>query len=195
MTQRQAPVYVFRARSIGIFYCCPGEFFIFFHKTLDIFGFFYYYKKMKPIDESMHNIDFQKIEVGVRFRLFREIIDRSAAQLAEEFGVRQSEITDIEEGYSFPEIIYLHYLYEEYGLNINWLLGKIGTMFNEKDPKNLGEIYKTKPPVQYGESRFDKYVELLELMEIPAIKESITAALLEIKTLLKKQSRERNKKT
>ncbi|MCK4762442.1 MAG: helix-turn-helix transcriptional regulator [Candidatus Aminicenantes bacterium] len=145
--------------------------------------------KMNENDKNMQKIDFYRIEVGVRFKVFREIIDITQSQLAAELDVPQFEIVEIEEGRVFPNTLFLHYLYEEYGLNINWLMAKVGPMFNEKDPKNLGATYPVRPPVREGDPRFELYKELMELMEIPAIKRSIEAALLEIKTLLKKESR------
>lgn len=142
----------------------------------------------------MYKTDESKKVIGIRFKIFREIIDRTQAQLASELGVVQSEINDIEAGRIFPDIAYLHYLYEEYGLNINWLMGKVGGMFNEKDPRRLSGLLFTKPPGHTGDPRYLQYMELLDLLEIPVIEESIMAALLEIKTLLKNQARAHNEK-
>jgi transcriptional regulator with XRE-family HTH domain len=149
---------------------------------------------MNIVDENMKNIDVRKVEVGVRFKVFREIIDRTPEQLAAELEIPKSEIDSVEEGLLFPDIAYLHYLYENYGLNINWMIGKVGSMFAKNDPQKLGKIYAAKALVKIGESRFKQYRELMELMEIPAVEQSIMATLLEIKTLLKKQGREKNKK-
>lgn len=153
---------------------------------------FYIIVTMKYFDDKMKYFNFNKVEVGARFKVFREIIDKTPSQLAEELDTHESEIKNIEDGHTFPEIIYLHYLYKEYGLNINWLLGNIGDMFIKNDPRQLGTVYATKPLGKSGDSRLDLYVELLELMEIPAIRNAIMATLLEIKTLLKIQGREKN---
>lgn len=140
----------------------------------------------------MKNNDGRKVEVGMRFKVFREIIDRTQEQLAAELEILKSEIDAIEEGRIFPDITYLHYLHENYGLNINWILGKVGTMFAKKGPDKPGGSDAAKTSTQTGDSHCKQYQELFELMEIPAVEQSIMAALLEIKTLLKKHSRENN---
>ena len=145
---------------------------------------------MENFDNKIQKIDICKLEMGMRFRVFREIVNRSISQLADELGISATIIEDYEEGRTFPDIQILHYLYEHYGLNVNWLVGRVGEMFNEKDPKQLRHIFATRPPSESGASRFEAYLELFELMEIPVIEESIMAALLEVKTLLKKQALE-----
>lgn len=150
---------------------------------------------MKLLNKKKLKHDVCKNEIRVRFSIFRDIIDRTREQLAAELDIPVSEIEDIEEGRCFPKIIYLHYLYEKYGLNINWMIGKSGDMFTNNDRPKLRTIYPPAVPTRNGEPCPKQYIELLELMELPIIKESIMAALLEIKTLLKKQNRERiNKK-
>lgn len=149
---------------------------------------------MNIIDNIIKNNDDCKVEVGMRFKVFREIIDRTREQLAAELDILESEIAAIEAGRIFPDITYLHYLYENYDLNINWILGKVGTMFTGKDPGKPGGIDAANTSTQPGDAHSKQYQELFELMEIPAVERSIMAALLEIKTLLKKQSREDNNK-
>lgn len=63
-----------------------------------------------------------KEEIGRRFRQFRWMINKSQWQLAEEIDIFQSIISNIESGKTFPRIVYLQFLNENYGLNINWLV-------------------------------------------------------------------------
>lgn len=132
--------------------------------------------------------DIRKVGIGARFKIFREFIDKTAGQLAEDLDIPESEIEAIEAGRVFPKISCLHHFYEHFGLNINWLIGSIGTMFVKDDPGKLGELYAARSLVGPGDSRREEYAELLELMEIPVIRDSIMATLLEIKTLLKKHT-------
>ncbi len=149
---------------------------------------------MSYADKNMKKLDIRKLEIGARFKVFREIVDRTPEQLAANLDISESEIEAIEEGRTFPKITCLFYLYEHYGLNINWLVGNVGAMFVKNDPGKLGELYNARFPAGPGDPRGNEYAELLELMEIPVIKDSIMATLLEIKTLLKKQVLDRNEK-
>lgn len=138
----------------------------------------------------MHETAGCKKGIGIRFRVFREIIDRTHEQLAKELAAALSEIKDIENGKIFPGILCLHWLHEEYGLNINWLMTGIGGMFNDKDPKKLGALISASSSLRSRSARLCQYMELVDLLEIPVVEASIMATLLEIKTLLKLQSRE-----
>jgi len=149
---------------------------------------------MNYLDRHMTKSDICKIEIGARFKVFRELIDQTAGQLAAALDIPESEIEAIEEGRVFPKITCLHYFYEHYGLNINWLIGNIGTMFVKNEPGKLGKLYAARFPAGPGDPRRDEYAQLLELMEIPVIKDTIMSTLLEIKTLLKKEIRNRNEK-
>jgi len=104
--------------------------------------------------------------------LFRRAIQKTVRKLASELNVSESKILNIENGAEYPGITYLHYFYEKYGLNINWLLTKTGHMFIKK-PRA-----ETKAPM------YEKYAELIELMRIPAVEQAIEAALTEIRALL-----------
>jgi transcriptional regulator with XRE-family HTH domain len=131
---------------------------------------------MKKIDKNMSKSDkFVRKKVGFRFMLFRKAIGKTVRELSSELNVTESTITDIENGTAYPEIEYLHYFHEKYGLNINWLLTKTGRMFVKKSPS------ETKDP------RYEKYVELIELMRVPAVEQAIEAALTEIRALLELQ--------
>ncbi len=131
---------------------------------------------MSKININMPKKDMQAIkDVGFRFLLFRRALGKREAEFASELNISVPELTAIETGESFPAISCLHYLYEKYGLNINWLLTKNGHMFTEQP-------------------RFDKHTEILNLMRVPAVEKAIEAALLEIKALLKLEKQDRSKK-
>ncbi len=114
-------------------------------------------------------------DVGFRCLLFRRALGKGEAEFASELNISESELTAVETGDAFPAISSLHYLYEKYGLNINWLLTKNGHMFTEQPP-------------------LDKHTEILNLMRVPAIEIAIEAALLEIKALLNLEKLDRSKK-
>jgi transcriptional regulator with XRE-family HTH domain len=109
----------------------------------------------------------KKEEIGSRFRRFRESIGKVQHELAAELKISQSTIANIERGKAFPNINYLHYFYNNYQLNINWLLIGQGDMFSK------------------GKTMNEKYRELINLMQVPVIEEIILAKLTEIKALLK----------
>jgi transcriptional regulator with XRE-family HTH domain len=108
-----------------------------------------------------------KEEIGSRFRQFRESIGKAQHELAAELKISQSTIANIERGKAFPNINYLHYFYNNYQLNINWLLIGRGEMFSK------------------GRIMNERYLELINLMQVPVIEQVILAKLIEIKALLK----------
>jgi len=141
----------------------------------------------------MQNLDKNKREIGNRFRIFRDIIDRTPDQLAAELGVLPAEIVDIEAGRVYPNALCLYHLHGQYRLNINWLLGRLGDIFDqpaEQETEDAGRDYRSadSPTV-----RLAQYRELFELMDIPLVEESIMATLLELKALLKKQTENRKR--
>ena len=115
----------------------------------------------------MKNINSAKRDIGSRFRLFRESIDKAQHEIATELNISQSTIANIERGKAFPNINYLHYFYTGYYLNVNWLLTGQGKMLYKGDPIN------------------EKYLELMNLMQISMIEQVIFAKLVELKVLLK----------
>lgn len=125
-----------------------------------------------------------KKEVGDRFKAFR--LDQKKAQhvLATELEVHQSTITNIEHGTTFPKINYLHYFYEKYGLNVNWLITGDGEMYMEGFKKGPGAAAALMyPHVEYGDPGYDQYAELINLMQIPVVEQLILARLSEVKML------------
>jgi transcriptional regulator with XRE-family HTH domain len=110
-----------------------------------------------------------KKQVGQRFKEFREAIGKTQHQLADEFGVYQSTITNIEVGKTFPGIKYLFQLGENYGLNADWVVNNRGEMFID--------------PSFVSPSLFKKYKNLIFLMQVPVVEQLILARLEEIKVL------------
>lgn len=123
-----------------------------------------------------------KKELGFRFLMFRKAIHKTEMELALELKIPEKKINDIETGVIFPEIKLLHYLYKTYDLNIHWLLTQDGHMFMEKkrQPGKADPLY-------------ERYAELIDLMEVPAVEEAIKAALTEIRALLVLEKQENTK--
>ena len=126
-------------------------------------------------DKTNENNVKAKEELGFRFRLFRKALRKSMRELASELDSSVPVIKGIEKGTLSPKITDLHYLYNKYGLNINWLLSKTGHMFAEKPEDNQGGK---------GGEIYHKYAELLDLMQVPAVEQAINAALTQIRALL-----------
>ncbi len=139
----------------------------------------------------MFIIESEKIKkkIGERFRQFREAIYKTQTQLAQELNVYQSTITNIEVGKTFPNIKYLHHFHKTYLLNINWLLSGEGDIFEDAEKKkssgSLLNCHLSKRDYMY-----DKYVELLRLMQIPVVEQVVLAKLVELKVLAKEEINE-----
>jgi transcriptional regulator with XRE-family HTH domain len=121
-------------------------------------------KKKKPEKEIE-----SKESIGNRFRRFRESIGKAQHELGAELSISQSTVANIERGKAFPNITYLNYFYRTYQLNINWLLTNEGEMF-----------YKSR----FADKR---YLELVELMQVPPVEQLIFSKLVELKALLKNE--------
>ncbi len=131
-----------------------------------------------------------KKEIGKRFKRFREAIDKTQTQLAMELNVYQSTITNIEVGKTFPSIKYLHYFYLTYGLNTNWLLSNRGDIFVEPEERTALSASLLQCHVPKNDPRYQKYAELLDLMQVPEIEQIILAKLVEMKVLAKEEINE-----
>ena len=130
-----------------------------------------------------------KNEIGERFKLFRQDKKKAQNALASELRVHQSTITNIEHGTTFPKVNYLHYFYEKYELNLNWLVtGNEERYIANKDLTFASRIMSSHP--EYGESISNNYLELSKLMQIPVIEQVMFAKLSECKILFKDQVQE-----
>ncbi|UCH94993.1 MAG: helix-turn-helix transcriptional regulator [Candidatus Aminicenantes bacterium] len=143
-------------------------------------------KTMKQMKKKPTTLKDLKKEVGGRFRKFRSDKKKAQRILASELKVHQSTITNIENGTTFPKVNYLHYFYEKYDLNLNWLVTGEENMYLESaEKKNASRIMA--PHVKYGEPTYDNYQELNSLMQIPVIEQVIFAKLSECKIIFKEQ--------
>lgn len=125
-----------------------------------------------------------KKEVGMRFKAFRLDLKKAQNVLAAELQVHQSTITNIEHGTTFPKINYLYYFYENYKLNLNWLVTGDGKMYLQPYEKIIAQRIMTSPQ-DYGDIEYDKYQDLSTMMQIPVIEQVIFAKLSECKILFK----------
>ncbi len=126
-----------------------------------------------------------KNDVGIRFKAFRANQKKPQHEMAAELKVHQSTITNIEHGTTFPKISYLYYFFENYGLNINWLITGEGEMYLHSRDAAGGAQPVTMPHIQYGDTHYDQYVELTQLMEVPVIEQVMLAKLAESKFIFK----------
>lgn len=116
---------------------------------------------MQKVESNSRN------DVGLRFKQFRTAIHKAQYELAAELNITQSTIANIEGGKAFPHLFYLNHLYFKYRLNTNWLLTGQGDVFMKQDDLP------------------DKYAELLHLLQVPFIAQTLLAKLVETKALLK----------
>jgi transcriptional regulator with XRE-family HTH domain len=134
-----------------------------------------------------------KKEIGARFKLFRQDKKKAQNELATELLVHQSTITNIEHGATFPKVNYLHYFYEKYGVNLNWLIAGHGNQYMlGEDFLIASKIMSSRP--EYEESIKHNYLELSKLMQIPVIEQVMFAKLSECKILFKEHVQEFLKK-
>jgi len=133
---------------------------------------------------SMYEIGLKK-QIGQRFRVFRQAIGKKQIQLARELKVSPSAITFIETGTSFPKLNYINYLHRYYRLNIDWLLGGDVPMFLpvEREGKECASFLPCHIP--YRDPVYGKYVELMELMEVPGVGRAILEEAARIKRTFK----------
>jgi transcriptional regulator with XRE-family HTH domain len=140
----------------------------------------------------------QKKEIGRRFFKFRTLIGKSQTQLAAELDVYQSTITNIERGMTFPAAIYIIYCQRYYDLNPTWLLCGEGSTFISEES---GEEILKQPwrksllpcHINFNDSMYENYFELLALMQIPAIEKVILGKLTELKIMAKQEIENFNK--
>ncbi|NIN24272.1 MAG: hypothetical protein GTO45_39845 [Candidatus Aminicenantes bacterium] len=123
--------------------------------------------------------------------MFRHTIGKSQKQLANELHLYQSTITNIEKGKTFPGVAYLHYFYDKYRLNADWLINGNGDMLHS----DL-EALKTAFRLLFGEDEhyFQHYLELIQLMKIPVIREVMFGKLMEMKKIAKDEIEEFSRK-
>jgi DNA-binding XRE family transcriptional regulator len=133
-------------------------------------------KKMKKLNQTGTGNDRDlsiKKQMGLRFKKFRDSLDKTQTELAEQLEVYQSTITNIEVGKTFPGLKYLNFLGEFYGLNADWIVNGRGEMIGNYFPFPL-ELVK-------------KYSALLNLMQIPVVAQLMLARLEEVKVIAREE--------
>jgi len=125
-------------------------------------------RKRKKLKKGQLTI---KKQIGLRFKQFREMMDKTQVELGDEFNVYQSTITNIEVGKTFPGVKYLHYLGKVYSLNADWLVNDRGEMFYD--------------PLAISKDLYNRYKELINLMQVPVVEELMMARLEEVKVIAK----------
>lgn len=125
-----------------------------------------------------------KKDVGIRFKAFRTDQKKPQHAMAGELKVHQSTITNIEHGTTFPKISYLYYFFENYGLNVHWLVTGEGHMYLTSRDRD-GHDTVLHPNVHYGDVQYDQYMDLIHLMQVPVIEQVILAKLAESKFIFK----------
>lgn len=128
-----------------------------------------------------------KIEIGKRFRQFRESIKKAQHELAAELNIYQSTITNIERGKTFPNIRYLIHFYKKYQLNLNWLLTNDGEMLVYHYHTNPNAVSVMDCHIRYNDPKYMQYAELFNYMQVPEVEQVILARLVEFKALFKDQ--------
>jgi transcriptional regulator with XRE-family HTH domain len=128
-----------------------------------------------------------KIEIGKRFRRFRESINKAQHELAAELNIYQSTITNIERGKTFPNIRYLIHFYKKYQLNINWLLTNDGDMLVYHYHTNPNAVSVMDCHIRYNDPKYMQYAELFNYMQVPEIEQVMLARLTETKALFRDQ--------
>ena len=87
----------------------------------------------------------QKKAMGKRFKQFRELVEKSKIQMEQEANhplIKAKKINQFEYGAIIPDIIFIQYFTEEYGLNLTWLVTGSGFIFVKKGPKTPEDIYR-----------------------------------------------------
>jgi len=92
------------------------------------------------MDDYFH----QKQEIGHRFKQFREMLGKSIKKIVKDANepiIQEQRIKLVEKGAFLPDIIFIQYFTEEYGLNLTWLVKGIEPIFYKKGPKTPLDIY------------------------------------------------------
>jgi transcriptional regulator with XRE-family HTH domain len=102
---------------------------------------------MKRGESEMNYLDEyvkQKKAIGKRFKQFRELVGKSQKEMEQEANdplIMTERINMFEHGAISPDIIFMQYFTEEYGLNLTWLVKGSGFIFSKKGAKIPEHIY------------------------------------------------------
>jgi len=89
----------------------------------------------------------QKKEIGQRFKQFRETLGKSQKKLEQEANnplIQVTRINMFELGVIIPDIIFIQYFTEIYGLNLTWLVNGTGTPLLKKAEEIGQELERKK---------------------------------------------------
>ena len=93
--------------------------------------------------DDMDAYFYQKQAIGQRFKQFRQLLGISRKEMEKEANepmIQEQRIKLLEKGTFIPDILFIQYFTEEYGLNLTWLVKGIGPIFFKKGPKTPGNI-------------------------------------------------------
>jgi transcriptional regulator with XRE-family HTH domain len=123
--------------------------------------------------------------IGERFACFRKFLGLSQKKMAEELNVKPVDLRKLERGQIDEEIYYplLVVLFNQYGVNANWLTSGHGYVFSRKGPKTPDDLYQFQKRLQNPE----KTDLFLDMVISPALSTSILAKLVDLTNFFKDQ--------
>jgi transcriptional regulator with XRE-family HTH domain len=84
----------------------------------------------------------QKKAMGKRFKQFRELLGKSRKEIEDEanfLSIQEPRIKMVEIGAIIPDIVFIQYFTENYGLNLTWLVKGTGEPFLKNDGRQMTE--------------------------------------------------------
>lgn len=82
--------------------------------------------------------------IGIRIKAIRKNAKKSQKQFAEEFGISQSHISNIEKGSDKPSLTLIKFICLKYYVDEKWLMCNVGTMYVYETFSVLDETIKNK---------------------------------------------------
>ena len=125
---------------------------------------------MNNLDEYVQ----QKKEMGKRFKNFRELMGKSIDEIEQEANhalIMTERIKMFEYGAIIPDIIFIHYFTEEYGLNLNWLVKNHGPIFTKKGAKTPEDIYLIFRDIEYPAQLINEVLRLTRQEDVKNLRE------------------------
>jgi transcriptional regulator with XRE-family HTH domain len=125
---------------------------------------------MNDLDEYVQ----QKKEMGQRFKKFRELMGKSRNEIEQEANHRlimTERIKMFEYGVIVPDIMFIQYFTEEYGLNLTWLVKGIGSLFTKKGAKTPEDIYMIFRDIEYPGQLINEVLRLTQNEDVKNFRE------------------------
>ena len=122
---------------------------------------------MNDIDEYFQ----QKKAMGQRFKQFRDLMGKSKKEMEQEANhplIMTERIKMFEYGAIIPDIIFMQYFTEEFGLNLTWLVKGSGFLFTKKGAKTPEDIYRLFRDIKPTNQLIN---EIIRLNQQPKIKD------------------------